>query len=180
MAARNSLHSYGWISRAIHWIVALIILGMLVLGTYLTRMQPSLSNLWLFGLHKSIGMCLLALMVLRLIWHRISPPPPTLSAGIPAWQLRTSKIVHVFLIVLVLMIQISGWIGSSATGIDMVLFNTVKVPPIAPVSETWDNNAFLAHGILTKILMALIALHIAGALHRHFVHHDDTLKRMFR
>lgn len=180
MPARNTPQSFGWISRAFHWIMALALFAMLGLGTYLTQMQPSLSNLWLYGLHKSIGLCLLALVLLRLIWHRFSPPPPSLNNGIAPWQMRASQLAHILLYLLMVLIPITGWIGSSATGIDVVLFNTITLPTIAPVSETWDSAAFLAHDILTKALMALVTLHVAAALHRHFVHRDDTLKRMFR
>lgn len=178
MPARNGAESFGWVTRLIHWMMAALILIMLAFGTYLSEMQPSLANLWLFGLHKSIGLTLLALVLLRLIWHRISPPPHSLSAGIPAWQLRAAFATHLTLYILMLAVPLTGWIASAATGIDVVVFNKFTLPPVAPVSEAWEKAFFAAHGILTKLLLALILLHAAGALVRHFLHKDATLRRM--
>ncbi len=75
MAWRNTPDSFGLITRIIHWTMALAIIGMLALGTRLSDMQPGLANLWLYSLHKSIGLILFALVLIRIVWHRISPPP---------------------------------------------------------------------------------------------------------
>ncbi|MBC7480123.1 MAG: cytochrome b/b6 domain-containing protein, partial [Pseudorhodobacter sp.] len=72
----NSPTRFGLVSRLIHWAMAALILGMLLLGTRLGAMQPGLANLWLYGLHKTGGFVALSLVVLRVIWHRISPPCP--------------------------------------------------------------------------------------------------------
>jgi len=180
MAARNGADSYGWISRLIHWLMALGILAMLGLGTYIHTVKPTLATLWLFGLHKTVGICLLALVLLRLVWHRISPPPPSLAKGIPAWQLRASHAVHLTIYALMLAVPVTGWIGSAATGIDVVIFNSVTLPRIAPVSEAWEHGFFLAHWLLTRALIAALVLHIAGALQRHYHRRDRTLVRMIR
>ncbi len=178
MTARNSLNGFGWVSRLLHWGMALLLLGMLGFGTYIERMEPSLANLWLYGLHKSIGISLLMLALLRLAWHRISPPPASLSAGIPGWQMRASRAVHALLYALMLAVPLTGWIASSATGIDTVFFGGPILPAIAPVSEGWETAFFIAHGILTKLLLLCIAIHVAGALQRRFLHRDRTLSRM--
>ncbi|MEJ2036337.1 MAG: cytochrome b/b6 domain-containing protein, partial [Maritimibacter sp.] len=79
MAARNSPAQFGWVTRLLHWLMALGMIFMLGFGLTLARMQPSLDTLWLYGLHKSIGICLLTLVLLRILWHRISPPPAPLG-----------------------------------------------------------------------------------------------------
>ena len=84
MAWRNSPTRFGLVTRLLHWGMALALLAMLAFGTRIAGMEPGLANLWMYGLHKSIGLLLLALVVLRLIWHRISPPPR--PAG-RAWRL---------------------------------------------------------------------------------------------
>jgi cytochrome b561 len=178
MAARNGPDSFGWISRLIHWAMAVAIIGMLGFGTWIANMQPSLSNLWMYGAHKSVGLCLLALVVLRLIWHRISPPPALLSDGIPSWQMAAARWVHRALYALMLAVPLTGWIGSSATGINVVVFGLVTLPPVAPLSEAWDRVFFALHGGLTKLMLALLILHAAGAVLRHVRHGDRTLRRM--
>ncbi|MGH1370096.1 MAG: cytochrome b [Maritimibacter sp.] len=167
----NTPARFGLLSRAIHWVMAVGIIALLALGTYIDNMTPGLSNLWLFGLHKSLGLSMLLLAVFRIIWHRVSPPPAPLPA--PRWQEVAAKTAHHLLYALLLLVPLSGWIGAAATGIDVSLWG-VTLPPIAPVSEAWDKTAFVAHGILTKLLFIVLLVHIAGALKRR----DGTLKRM--
>lgn len=180
MSLFNSPTHFGWVSRALHWTVAILVIFMLGLGTYIAQMTPSLDTIWLYGLHKSIGVCILILVLTRLIWNRISPTPPGLEIGVPKWQVKTAAYMRVVLVLLLFAVQLSGLIGSSATGIEFRFFNQVTVPPIAPVSEFWDTWAFRAHDILTKLLMICLVAHVGGALIHHFVYRDDTLKRMFR
>lgn len=164
------------ISRVIHWVMALLILGMLVLGTRLSTMQPGLANLWLYGLHKTGGFLALTLLILRLVWHRVSPPPAPL--GPPgAWTNRAARVAHRGIYILILAIPLTGWIASSATGIDVMIADRWIVPKIAPVSEAWEYWGFLVHGVLTKVLMAVLALHVLGAAKRGW-DRDGTLRRI--
>lgn len=158
--------------------MALAIVFMLVFGTVLARMTPALGTLWLYPLHKSIGLGLLALVLLRLVWHRISPPPASLTTGIPRWQQRAARAAHAGLYTLMIAAPLSGWIGSAATGITVSFFGLGPLPQIVPASEWLDSAGFLAHAILTKALFALVILHVAAALHRHFSFRDRTLRRM--
>ena len=77
-----------------------------------------------------------------------------------------------------LTVPLAGWAASSATGIDTILFGRWTLPRIAPVSEAWDRWGFALHGGLALALAALVTLHIAGALWRHWGHQDATLRRM--
>jgi cytochrome b561 len=178
MTLRNTPDSFGLVSRILHWTMALMILILLPLGLRLAGMQPSLSTLWLYGLHKTLGLTALALVLVRIIWHRISPPPAPI--GPPrAWETRAAKAGHVALYVLMLAMPLSGWIASSATGIDVMFAERWVVPPIAPVSETIDQVGFAIHGILGKLLLALVVLHMAAAVKRE-MEGDGTLRRMIR
>ncbi|MBI1418999.1 MAG: cytochrome b [Limimaricola sp.] len=179
MRWRNGPDRFGLITRMLHWAMGLGIIGMLGFGTVLSRMQPSLGNIWLYGLHKSVGLCLLALVLARLAWHRISPPPASLTEGIAPWQVAAGRWAHRLLYALMLAVPLAGWIGSAATGIDVQVFG-LTLPNPFPVSEAWDKGGFLAHAVLTKLLMAVVALHVAGALHRALWHRDGTLRRMLR
>ncbi len=173
MPARNSPTSFGWVSRLLHWVMAALILFMLGLGSQIVRMEVSLSNLWLFGLHKSVGLLLLCIVLFRIAWNRASPPPRPLSDGI-AWHDTLATAVHRTFYILLLAIPMAGWVGSSASGLDVVLFERWTLPPIAPVSEAWEDGAFALHSLLTKLLFGLLLLHVGGALTRR----DRTLRRM--
>ena len=83
-------------------------------------------------------------------------------------------------VLLMAAVPLTGWIGSSATGIDTVFFGRWIVPPIAPVSERLDDIFMGLHWTLTKLLVLCVILHIAGALDRHFRKGDATLRRMWR
>ena len=173
---RNDAAHYGRVSRLLHWTMAALILGQIPLGLYLLRMTPGLANLWLFGLHKSLGVTVLLLALVRLIWHRVSPPPAPL--GDPRhWTGRLARAVHAAIYVLLLVIPLSGWIGASGSGIQTVLWNRWTLPAIAPATEAWQDGGFLVHAVATRLLMALLALHIAGALRRAMLH-DGTLARI--
>ncbi len=174
---RRRARGFGRMTRMLHWIMAIGILGTFVLGAYVARMQVGLGNLWLFGLHKTIGISLLALALCRLGWHRLYPPPEPLP-GPPPWQMRLARHTHRALYVLMLVVPLSGWAYASATGLDVLIFNRITVPGIAPVSEAWENGLLLVHRILTWTLIALVCLHVAGALKRSFVDRDGTLSRM--
>lgn len=171
----NGPDRFGPATRVLHWLMAAGLLAMLVFGTILDRMEPSLSNIWMYGAHKSFGLLLLALALARIAWHRVTPPPGPL-AGVPAWQLRLARATHAALYLLMLAVPLAGWIGSAASGIDVVVFDRWTLPRIAPLSETWQDMAFAAHGLLTKLLAALVVLHVAGALKRR----DGTLRRIIR
>jgi cytochrome b561 len=178
MGIRNGSAGFGWPSRLLHWLIAAGILGTLGFGVWLGRRQISLDTLWLYALHKSIGLTLLILVVVRLAWHRLSPPPAPLDVrGAPAWQARAARVTHRALYALMLAIPLCGWIASSATGID-TMFWGLTAPAIAPVSEAWENAFFFLHRWLGRALMALIALHVGAALWHALVWRDGTLARM--
>lgn len=164
-------------TRVLHWLMAIGILGAFALGAYVARMQVGLGNLWLFGVHKTLGISLLTLALLRLGWHLLYPPPEPLP-GPPPWQMRLARYTHRALYLLMLAVPLSGWAYASATGLDVLIFNRVVLPGIAPVSEAWENGLLLVHRILTWTLIALVCLHVAGALKRSFVDRDGTLSRM--
>jgi cytochrome b561 len=178
MPLRNSPDGFGIVSRALHWTMAALVIVMLALGTRIADMQPDLSTLWLYDLHKSLGFVVLALALIRLIWHRISPPP--LPIGAPsAWGTRLARAAHILFYCLLIAIPMSGWIASSATGIDVMLFDRWVLPAIAPVSEQWEQRGFALHGALTTGLFFLILVHVMAALKRE-MEGDGTLTRMIK
>lgn len=179
MAARNSAGGFGWVTRALHWVTAILVLSTIPLGLWIARIEPSLATLKYFGLHKTLGITVLTLTLIRILWHRVSPPPPPVSSG-SLWQDRAARAVHLAFYLLLVAIPLTGWIASSATGIGTVVFNRWTLPSIAPVSEAWESAFFTLHTFLAQIFAALIALHVAAALHRGLAKRDGTLRRMVR
>jgi cytochrome b561 len=132
MALRNGPSEFGLVTRVIHWAMMLLVIGQLALGNRIEEMQPGLANLWLYGLHKTMGFAILALILARIAWHIASPPPHPLGPRDAAfWAARAA---HWGFYVLLIAIPLTGWAGSSATGIDTMIADRWTVPPlVAPV-----------------------------------------------
>lgn len=176
---RNTQEAYGLIAKLFHWVLALYLAGLFGFGKYIASMKVGIENLQYFNLHKVFGLVALTLIVLRLAWRLYSPPPPTLTGGAKHWELQLAHVTHAMLYVLMFAIPLAGWIASSASGIGISLFGLVKVPLIAPPSERIEDLFFDIHRLLGSVLVLFVVLHIAGALKRHFVLRDMTLRRMW-
>ncbi|NHB78314.1 cytochrome b [Rhodobacter calidifons] len=174
---RNGPSEFGLVTRLIHWAMMLLVIGQLALGLRIADMEPGLANLWLYGLHKTIGFGILALILLRIGWHILSPPPPPLGPRNAAfWAARAA---HWAIYALLIAIPLTGWAGSSATGIDVMIADRWTVPPLVEASEEAEAFWFRLHDILTKLLMALVTIHMLGAFKRE-MEGDGTLTRMIR
>lgn len=174
MMLRNTPETFGLVTRVLHWGIAALVVVQLSLGLRISDMEPGLSTLWLYSLHKSLGLVTLALVVARILWHLASPPPRPIGGG---WQSLAARVTHWTIYALLLAIPLAGWAASSATGIDVMFLDSWTVPPIAPVSPLWEDRGFAVHDLLTKVLLGLIFLHMAAALKRE-MDGDGTLRRM--
>jgi cytochrome b561 len=176
MALRNGPDSFGLVTRAIHWLMALLIISLFALGLRLAWMEPSLANLWLYGLHKTMGLTALGLVFFRILWHLVSPPPGPQATG---WMRLFIKAWHWTLYALMLATPIAGWAGSSASGIDTVIFGSIVMPPLVEANETSEFVWFILHEILAKTLMGMVIVHMLAALKRE-MEGDGTLTRMLK
>jgi cytochrome b561 len=176
MRLANAPDRFGLVSRVLHRGMAAGIPGSLGLGPAPSRMQPGLATIWLYGLHKSLGMALLVLVLARIARHRASPPPRPLPAP-RLWQDRLARAVHGALCALRVAVPRSGWVMASASGIDTVVWGGLTLPAIAPPSVAVEDAAAAFRRRLTRAPMALVALHVAGALARAWAG-DATLRRM--
>jgi cytochrome b561 len=176
MALKNGPDSFGLVTRLIHWAMALLIISLIALGLRLAWMEPSLANLWLYGLHKTLGLTALGLVLLRILWHVISPPPGPHATG---WMRLFIKAWHWTLYALMIATPIAGWAGSSASGIDTLYAETFTVPPLVEANETSEFVWFILHEIFAKTLLGMVIVHMLAALKRE-MEGDGTLTRMIR
>ena len=161
MRLSNTSVSYGLVTRILHWLVGLGVIGTLVFGTIIGRMRFTPENLWIYQIHKSIGLTLLVLVVLRILWNRTSPKPVDLPMG--RLQTYAAHGVHALLYALMIAVPVSGWIASAASGFDTVIWG-VTIPRVTPISQDLEHLFFDIHEWLTKTMIVLILLHIGGAL----------------
>lgn len=177
MALRNGPREFGLVTRLLHWATMLLVIAMLALGNRIADMQPGLADLWLYGLHKTLGVAILGLTLARIGWHIASPPPVPLGPRDMAhWAARAA---HWGFYLLLIAIPLTGWAGSSATGLDAVIAGRWTLPPIVAPSEAAEAFWFGLHDLLTKVLIGLITLHMLAAFKRES-EGDGTLTRMIR
>lgn len=177
MRASNIEPAWNGVSKFLHWLVALLIFTQLALGWLAAAWRLSPTKLELFVWHKSIGMVVLGLVVLRLAW-RIATHAPPLPAGMPGWERAAARTSHVLLYVAMLGMPITGWVVSSASGVPFRVFRRIALPSIAPVDQHIADVASSVHLWLGLLLAALLLVHIGAALRHHFIRRDEVLIRM--
>ena len=167
---------YHPVSMALHWLLALMILGSLGAGLYMTGLPFSPARLKLYNWHKWAGTTILILSAARLLWRLTHRPPPSLP--MPIWQSRVAHATHAALYALFFAVPLAGWGYSSAAGFPIVLFGVLALPDWLPVSRELADGLKTLHHWLAYALAAVVALHIAAALKHHFIDRDGLLKRM--
>jgi cytochrome b561 len=167
---------YGAVAIALHWLLALAIVGALGLGLYMSDLPFSPSRLKLYNWHKWAGVSILLLSALRLLWRLSHRPPADLP--MPALQAKAAHLTHALLYLLFFAVPLAGWAYSSAAGFPIVWFGMLPLPDFVPVDKGLAATLKLAHKLLAYGLAALIFAHLAGALKHQFIDRDGLLRRM--
>ncbi|HET7162497.1 MAG TPA: cytochrome b [Rhodanobacteraceae bacterium] len=178
MPLRSTERGWGALVRTFHWLVAALILAQGVIGLTMVQMGLTPAKVRVFALHKSIGMTILALVLLRIAW-RLTERRPADPPVMPPWQRRAAHAVHVALYLLILAIPLSGWWFNSASNAPLVWFGWFDLPSLTGgLDPVWKPRALLLHQTLFWILVALLVIHVGAALWHHFRQRDDVLLRM--
>jgi cytochrome b561 len=177
VALRSTSVRWGAVARFFHWSVALLIVAQATIGLYMIGLPLSLAKLKIFLLHKSLGLTVFALVLLRLVW-RLYDARPLPPAGMANWQQRVARLTHLALYLLLVVMPLSGWVYNSASGFPLPWFGLFQLPAIAPTSKPLASAALLVHKTAFWSLLALLALHVGAALDHHWRVGDDVLRRM--
>ncbi|KAF1685111.1 cytochrome b [Pseudoxanthomonas broegbernensis] len=163
--------------QLLHWLGVLLLLSVATLGLLMVDM-PRGSELrkLCYGLHKSLGIAVLGVALLRLLARALVRAPAALPG--PAWQLRVARLAHGLMYALLLAVPLSGWLLNSVAGQPLPWFGLVDLPPLADRNPAWRKPADTAHLWLFWTLAALVAVHVLAALHHHWIARDATLRRM--
>lgn len=172
----NDMQQYGLISRFFHWSIAVLILGLLPVGLGMTAMEYSPLKLEVYGLHKSFGLLVFFLGLLRLVWRFYAPRPSHLPTH-AKWEVTLASAAHFWLYVCMIGMPLTGWLMSSAGEFPVPFFG-LHMPYL--IGKDPDLAGFFgdAHEILAFTLLFILALHMAGALKHHVIDRDATLRRM--
>jgi cytochrome b561 len=180
---------YTKVAVVLHWLISPLIITNVALGIMHDHV-PDDQVRFVIDTHKSIGITVLGLAIMRILW-RVSHKPPALPTTYQVWERKLSHAVHWLLYILMFALPITGWIHDSAWKAapthPMTLFGIVPWPRIPmvmnldPVAKEQIHDAFgMVHGNLGLILIVVFFLHIAGALKHQFIDKEKELQRMWR
>lgn len=176
MSLRSDDRQWGSVAKFFHWVMALGILGNGLWGLLMTSMSPSMTKISVYALHKSIGLTLLALFLLRLLWRAADRAPPDEPA--PRWQRWAAHAVHGALYVLVVALPLSGWWFNSLHGYPLQWFKLFNLPALVDKNEDMAHLAHAVHEYLFWLLLLVLLAHVGAALKHHLLDRDNVLRRM--
>ena len=164
-------------AKGLHWLMALMIFGLLALGFYMSDLPLSPEKLQLYSWHKWAGVTVFVLVWLRLLW-RVTHRPPAYPLSMTPLQRALAHAGHLVLYILMVAIPVSGWLMSSAKGVQTVWFGLVPLPDLLVRDKELGKQLAELHSVLNIGFLVLIAGHAAVALFHQVVHKDDILRRM--
>lgn len=176
----QAVPTVGWhydrFALVLHWISAVLLVFMTGLGWYMMEIEHTPGAQPYFVLHKSLGLIVLALVLMRLGWRR-SHPVPQLPTQMPAWQLRAAQLVQVGLYLCMLALPLAGIAGAIHSKSGLVFFG-YSLPRLAAANHDMAETYYDIHGALVWLLVALVCTHVAGALKHRFIDRDGVFERM--
>ena len=177
MTFRNTTRSWGALSKALHWIIVILIINQWVIAARADALPNGLAKLQALGWHKSFGMTILMLAVVRLAW-RLMNPTPDLAGETKPWERLLARLSHFLLYALIFAMPLTGWMMSSARNFPVSWFKLFQFPDLVAPAERMFHRMHDLHHQLFAALVIVALLHIAGALKHHFIDKNDVLKRM--
>ncbi|MCB1510107.1 MAG: cytochrome b [Hyphomicrobiaceae bacterium] len=174
--------NYSPFARAMHWLMAALVIFQIAAGLIMTADVPESSVLGrisaalsLYDLHKLLGMLLLLLIFVR-IGYRVIAGAPDDEPTLEPWQKEASHFTHAWIYLLLIVLPLVGWIGISLYPAVVAL--GIKIPAILPPDRKASVIAFAIHTYAAFVLIALIAMHVGAALYHHVIRKDGVLVRM--
>ena len=178
MLIKNTAEHFGLVAKLVHWVIALLILGLIWLGWYMVDLSyydPWSQDALLA--HKSLGMIVLGLALFKVVWMMISPTPEPLPT-LKEWERKSSKLVHWVLFLSMFVIPVTGYVISTSEGAAVPIFDWFELPALFAASETTRDLAIEIHYYVAYVILAVVVVHAGAAFKHQFVMGDGTLKRM--
>ncbi len=172
------MQRYSSVAIALHWLIAVLIVGTFTLGLVMTDI-PGLTptKLRYFSWHKWAGVTVLALAALRLLW-RLRSRPPAYPDAMPAWQRSAAHALHGLLYVLMFAVPLSGYFYSLAAGVPVVWFGAIPLPVLIEADAALKPVLGALHYWLNMLLAALVAFHVLAAFKHLLLDRDGVMQRM--
>ena len=169
---------YSRVAIALHWIIALLVAGQFALGWLMQEIpkDPPGQRAAIFNFHKSIGLTILLLMLVRLGW-RLAHRPPPMPPGMPAWQTAAARATHWLLYATLIGLPLAGYLGSVFSGYPVKYFG-ITLPAWAGKNAQAKELMSAAHLTLTWVLAGAVTLHLAGVVKHALIDDDGLVARM--
>lgn len=177
MSLRNTTERWGGVSQSLHWLVAVLIVVIAVIGLTMGDLPNSPRKVSVYAVHKSLGLTVLALAAVRLAWRLYAGAPRHLP-GTPTWQRWLASSTHAALYALMFAMPLSGWLLNSAAGYPLQWFKLFNLPALAGEDAGLRELAGELHEAGFWLLLVLVLAHAGAALFHHVIQRDDTLRRM--
>ena len=177
MQIQNTNRSYGVLAQGLHWLVAILVFTQLGLGLYAAGLPLGIARLEWLTRHKSLGLALLALVLIRLFWRAVSPPPQ-LPASMSRVERCAAVTTHRLIYVLLVLAPLAGWLYASAAGLSVNWFGLFQVPDLVLKNAHRAALFKSLHQVSVALLALLLAGHVGAALRHAFVLRDDVMHRM--
>lgn len=174
---KNTANDYDPISKLFHWTIALLIIGLISLGLYMTSISNDPGRAWYFNLHKSLGIIAGILILLRILWRSKHKPHP-LPKSVPLWQAKLARFIHLLLYVCMVGMPLTGFIGASF-GKHGISFFGWPLPVWTAKNSFIAEQLFETHEIIAWILIGLIVLHVLAAFKHLLWNKDGVFQRMW-
>ena len=174
---RNTHERYGTVAQTLHWAIVVLVAVQIALGVTGADLPVGMERLITLSRHKSLGMTILALMVLRLVW-RVINPVPKLPPLLPRLEQRLARSSHWLLYGLLLSMPVVGWISSSASNLTVSWFGVFTFPDLVETDKALAAGAKTLHRSMAWLLMTMVSLHALAALRHHFLLKDGVLLSM--
>jgi len=163
----------------LHWLIALLLLGQFVFGLMLDDIPRGTPERGTYiNLHKSSGILIGLLIVLRLAWRLMHAPPP-LPANMPAWQRHAARLSHAVLYLCMLILPLSGYLASNFSKHGIKFFNLVRLPPWGPDDRTLYVLFNQTHHTTALLLALFVGLHVLAVAKHMLIDRDGLLWRMW-
>ena len=177
MSWKNTAQNWGGVAKSLHWIMAILIAAVMTLGWIAEAWRLSPTKIDLFVWHKSLGLTVLMLALVRAVW-RLANPTPRLPESLPRSERRLARVGHVLLYSLMVAMPLSGWVINSASDFPLKLYGWLPWPNLVSPDKDLQRLAETVHVTLLWTLIGVLSLHIAAALRHHFFKRNDVLARM--
>ena len=175
MALRNTTNSYGSPAKVLHWVTALMLVGLVIVGLIVADMVSGPEKQQLEGLHISVGLLLLVLMAVRLIWRFLNPSPAG-SIDTPSWQKAAEQLTHWGLYATIFFQILIGVVSEGQRPI--AFFGLFEFGPIVARNQARHEFLEQVHAWGWIVIAVLAGIHVLAALYHHLIRKDDVLKRM--